>query len=114
MFNKMGAMKTTKESKLTKLRLKFEATPRKVIKVVKAEKPKPVKRRTTKKSEKSYKLERYNAIIGIGLLFVFVSIAYSTTIVLMGVDSLESKLLLIPQCVFALCIAVIAFSKLFK
>lgn len=58
--------------------------------------------------------QRNRAIMGIGLLFVIVSIAYSTTVIIIGVDSLESKIALLPQAIFALATLFKAFSKLYK
>lgn len=58
--------------------------------------------------------ERKNAILGICNLFVVVSIAYSSAITFIGVDSLVSKIALIPQALFALIILVKSFSKLYK
>lgn len=58
--------------------------------------------------------QRNNGIIGIGLLFVVVSIAYSTTVILIGVDSLGSKVALLPQVIFALATLFKAFFKLYK
>lgn len=54
------------------------------------------------------------AIMGIGHLLVVVSIAYSTAVVLIGVDSIESKIALVPQATFGLFILFKAFSKLYK
>jgi hypothetical protein len=58
--------------------------------------------------------EIWRVILGIGQLLVVVSIIYSTAIVMIGVNSAESKILLVPQAVFALAILVKAFSKLNK
>lgn len=58
--------------------------------------------------------EIWRVILGIGQLLVVVSIIYSTAIVIIGVNSAESKILLVPQVVFALAILVKAFSKLNK
>ncbi len=58
--------------------------------------------------------EIWRVILGIGQLLVVVSIIYSTAIVMIGVNSAESKILLVPQVVFALAILVKAFSKLNK
>jgi hypothetical protein len=58
--------------------------------------------------------EIWRVILGIGQLSVVVSIIYSTAIVMIGVNSAESKILLVPQVVFALAILVKAFSKLNK
>lgn len=55
-----------------------------------------------------------NAIMGLGLLAVFVSIAYSTSVVLMGVNTLESKIALFPQVMFEFILLGKSFSKLFR
>lgn len=71
-----------------------------------------------KKLTKSQRLEQINernrAIMGIGSLFVVVSITYSTTLTLMGVNSWQSKFALLPQVIFALITLLKAFSKLYK
>lgn len=54
------------------------------------------------------------AILGVGYLLVVVSIAYSTAVILIGVDSIESKIALLPQVFFAGAILLKAFSKLYK
>lgn len=71
-------------------------------------------KKTTKKERENAILQRNNAILGVGLLLVVVSIAYSTAVILIGVDSLESKIALLPQVVFALVTLIKAFSKLYK
>lgn len=60
------------------------------------------------------KNQQKNVIIGICQLLVVVSIAYSSTIVYVGVNSFASKVALAPQIIFALIILVKSFSKLYK
>ena len=64
--------------------------------------------------QKSLFAQISHVILGIGLLLVVVSIIYSTAIVIIGMNSVESRILLVPQVVFALVILVKAFSKLNK
>lgn len=78
-------------------------------------KPAPkTRKKPTKADEILAKQERNRAILGIGILLVIVSIAYSTSVIFIGVDSLESRIALLPQVVFALVISIKAFSKLYK
>ena len=55
-----------------------------------------------------------NGILGIGLLFVVVSIAYSTYITILFVNNSTSIVALIPQVLFAAFTLLKAFSKLYK
>lgn len=71
-------------------------------------------KKTSKKDQITANLKHNNAILGIGLLLVVVSIAYSTTVIFIGVDSIESKIALLPQVIFALTILIKAFSRLYK
>ena len=110
-------------SKLSKYKLDFEQTPRRVVQtaksawhnvVEKTKKPRKKVKKPTKLEQGQAKRERNNVIMGIGQLLVFVSIAYSTTVIFIGIDSPESRVALLPQAVFALVILVKAFSKLYK
>jgi hypothetical protein len=58
--------------------------------------------------------EHKRAILGIGLLFVVVSITYSTYVIYNGVSSSASRVMLIPQVVFAILTLAKAFSKIYK
>lgn len=76
---------------------------------------------TRKKSKKLTKADKKLAreqflrgIMGIGLLFVVVSIAYSTAVIFIGVDSIASKIALLPQVIFALYTLYKAFSQFYK
>lgn len=67
------------------------------------------------KAEKKLAREQFlRGIMGIGLLFVVVSIAYSTAVIFIGVDSLASKIALLPQVIFALYTLYKAFSQFYK
>lgn len=75
----------------------------------------------SKKAKKSTKIERKLArqqkirgIIGIGLLFVVVSIAYSTYMTVLFVDGPAMVAALAPQVLFASVTLIYAFYKLFK
>lgn len=70
--------------------------------------------KTTDKAPKTSKNDYNRVIMGIGQLFVVVSIAYSTAVIFMGVDGVESKIALFPQAAFASYILIKAFSRLYK
>lgn len=53
-------------------------------------------------------------ILGIVLLLVFGSIAYSTVVIWGGTDTLIPKIMTIPAALFDLFIAFVAFSKILK
>jgi len=53
-------------------------------------------------------------ILGLVLLFVFGSIAYSTVVIWGGTDTWTPKLLTIPAALFDVFIAFVAFSKILK
>jgi len=71
-------------------------------------------KKMTKIDRELAKIEHKNVILGICQLLVFVSVAYSTAVIYTGVDSLMSKIALLPQVIFALIILVKSFSKLYK
>lgn len=75
---------------------------------------KAVPKKGTKSRVKKDNKPTNNAILGICQLLVVVSITYSTAVILIGVDSVESRIALVPQVVFALAILIKAFSKLYK
>lgn len=77
---------------------------------------KPAKKVTnnTKNERKISLQQKFRVILGIGLLFVVVSIIYSSYVIFNGVDSSASRVLLIPQVVFALTTLFKAFSKIYK
>ncbi len=71
-------------------------------------------KKVTKKQQKLNREQQMRGILGIGLLFVVVSITYSTYVIFNGVDSSASRLLLAPQVFFALYTLFKAFSKIYK
>lgn len=82
--------------------------------IVRATTPSKRQKKRTKLQIAEARAQRNRGIIGIGQLFVVVSITYSTAVILMGVDSVESKVALLPQASFALAILFKAFFKLYK
>ena len=50
-------------------------------------------------------------IVGISLLLVVLSIAYTTTVIFMGTDGIEAKVLTTPQIIFAVVLALKQFTK---
>ena len=58
--------------------------------------------------------KRFRGIIGIGLAFVIVSIAYSSVVIWTGTEGLLPKIMLAPQAIFALVLLGVAFAKILK
>lgn len=79
-----------------------------------AKHPRKTSKKLTKLERETAKRQRKNAILGIGLLLVVVSIAYSTSVIYIGVDSEMSRIALLPQVVFGLITIFKAFSKLYR
>lgn len=52
-----------------------------------------------------------NGIIGLGMLFVIASIAYTTAVIWLGTEGYVSKALTAPQVIFALIVLVKRFTK---
>lgn len=71
-------------------------------------------KKLSKDDKKALREQQKRGILGIGLLFVVVSIAYSSYVILNGVDSIASKVMLVPQVAFALRSLIKAFSKIYK
>lgn len=71
-------------------------------------------KKATKMQKKLERQQQIRGILGLGLLFVVVSITYSTYVIYNGVSSSASRLMLIPQVVFALYTLFKAFSKIYK
>lgn len=71
--------------------------------------PKPEK--TTNPDAKSAYI---HGILGVVLLLVFGSIAFSTVVIWGGTDTIGPKLLSLPAALFDLFIAFVAFSKILK
>lgn len=71
----------------------------------------------TPKAKKDYsgaKASFVRGILGLVLLLVFGSIAYSTVVIVGGTDGLAPKVLVAPAALFDLFIAFVAFSKILK
>ena len=71
-------------------------------------------KKLTKAEQKLARQQQMRGIIGIGLLFVVVSIAYSTYMTVLFVDGAAMVVALTPQVVFASAILLIAFYKIYK
>ncbi len=69
---------------------------------------------TEAKAEQSGKEAFVRGIIGIALLLVFGSIAFSTVVIWTGTDNVLYKVLTAPAAIFDLLIAFVAFSKILK
>ena len=63
------------------------------------------------KSEKSTEKKSYNVIIGICMFLTVLSIAYSSWIIITGIDSLIPKIFIAPQALFAIVYSYIQFIK---
>ena len=110
--------KTVPKSKVT-LKDRTDNAKKAVVKQIeRAKKKLGIKSKKVKKLTKTErKLERQKkirGIIGIGLLFVVVSIAYSTYMTALFVDGTAMVVALAPQVVFATVILLIAFYKIYK
>ena len=71
-------------------------------------------KKLTKTERKLERQKKIRGIIGIGLLFVVVSIAYSTYMTALFVDGTAMVVALAPQVVFATVTLLIAFYKIYK
>lgn len=71
-------------------------------------------KKVTKAELKLARQQKIRGIIGIGILFVVVSIAYSTYMTVLFVDGLVMAFALAPQVVFAAVTLLIAFYKIYK
>lgn len=71
-------------------------------------------KKPTKAQQKLAKQQHKNVILGIGLLLVIVSIAFSTTVTLTFVNSPAAYIALAPQVAFAAAVSIIAFYNIFK
>jgi hypothetical protein len=70
--------------------------------------------KTDKKTNPEAKSAFVRGILGLVLLLVFGSIAYSTVVIFGGTDTMAPKLLAAPAALFDLFIAFVAFSKILK
>ncbi len=66
--------------------------------------------KTVKKSKKAQE-SISNVIMGLGLFAVVLSIAYSSTVIVIGTDDIAPKVLIAPQVIFASWIAVKKFTN---
>lgn len=71
-------------------------------------------KKATREQKKLARQQRIHGIIGIGLLFVVVSIAYSTYMTNLFVDGTQMVVALAPQVAFALIVSIYAFYKIYK
>lgn len=111
--------KTVKKPRKSSLKHKFNALKTKSQKsyaktLKKVERLRKSRKKLTKAQRLENKQGRNRVILGIGLLLVVVSIAYSTTVTRYFVDSTASLVALAPQTIFAVIIIFKAFSKLYK
>jgi hypothetical protein len=67
-----------------------------------------------KKEESEAKESFIRGILGLSLLLVFGSIAYSTVVIVGGTEGLAPKILVAPAAIFDIIIAFVAFSKILK
>ena len=63
--------------------------------------------KTTSKKANSFNV----GIIGLSMLFVIASIAYTTTVIWLGTEGYISKVLTAPQVIFAVTVLVKRFTK---
>lgn len=70
--------------------------------------------KVTKDEKKLARKQKIRGIIGICLLFVVVSIAYSTYMTVLFVDGTMMVIALAPQVIFAVVTLLIAFYKIYK
>lgn len=82
--------------------------------IAKVYKPSKKAKKLTKAERDLVRLQKMRGIIGIGLLFVVVSIAYSTYMTVLFVDGTTMVLALAPQVIFATIVLLIAFYKIYK
>lgn len=112
------AVKTSSKPKTT-LKMRFESIKKEArSRIDNIQKQHNLRRKKAKKLtkiEKKARLEqKKRGIIGIGLLFVVVSIAYSTYMTNLFVDGHMMVVALAPQVIFAVITLLIAFYKIYK
>lgn len=112
------AVKTSSKPKTT-LKMRFESIKKEArSRIDNIQKQHNLRRKKAKKLtkiEKKARLEqKKRGIIGIGLLFVVVSIAYSTYMTNLFVDGHMMVVALAPQVIFAAITLLIAFYKIYK
>lgn len=64
-----------------------------------------------KANSSSWVEDSKNVIIGISLVLIFISISYSTVIILKGTNDIVSHIMIIPQSIFALYLLISSFVK---
>lgn len=79
-----------------------------------SEKEEKASKKTVKKTANEAKTTFVRGILGLVLLLVFGSIAYSTVVIIGGTDTLAPKIMVAPAALFDLFIAFVAFSKILK
>lgn len=104
--------KVSVKARLTGVKAKVRTRFNNVVKKIVPHRKKAKK--TTKIEKKLNHEQQMRGILGIGLLFVVVSIIYSTYVIFNGVSSTASRVMLIPQVVFAALTLFKAFSKIYK
>lgn len=77
-------------------------------------KPSKLSKKAQIEQKKTSREDQKRGILGIGDLFVVVSIAYSSYVITNGVHSTASRVMLVPQVVFAVYKLIKAFSKIYK
>lgn len=82
--------------------------------IAKVKQPRKKSKKLTKIQKNEIRRQKIRGIIGIGLLFVVVSIAYSTYMTNLFVDGWAMWLALAPQMLFAAAISIYAFYKIYK
>lgn len=92
----------------------FDDIKRKLKNLKPKKKPVKLSKKAQQEQKKLNRQQQMRGILGIGLLFVVVSITYSTYVIYNGVSSSASRVMLVPQVVFALLILFKAFSKIYK
>lgn len=110
-----SAVKRKKVSLKDRVVVKLQPARKKFNNILKNLKnPRKKSKKTTKLSQKLARQQQKRGILGIGLLFVVVSITYSTYVTRTFVDSSASIVALFPQAAFALYTLFKAFSKIYK
>jgi len=114
--SKSSAKKVVKNISLKKRMFAILQPARKKINniVKKINQPRKKAKKTTKVERALILQQRKNGILGIWLLLVVVSIAYSTSVTRTFVNSNASLIALAPQAIFAIITIVKSFSKLYK
>lgn len=106
--------KTPKVSLKARLLEKLQPVRSKFDNILARFKPRKKAKKLTKVEKKAIRQQKIRGIIGIGLLFVVVSIAYSTYMTVLFVDGVMMAIALAPQVIFASIVLLIAFYKIYK